>query len=467
MLEQNHDFEELKQWCEISDMKIANFYLDGKKINFDGNIYKTRKSYTEKTKLEIWEHYMLTQNYAATAKEFGVNESTVRTIVKTPTRNGKLNDKRNHSGASRPLTYPLEVEKDILSWLLELRDLHVPVSILTLLENAKRVVRPHNPRFNASRGWVERFFARHRLSLLSRTSVSQKLPKQLEGLITKFYEDAGCYMRIGKYPRSLVANMDETPAFFDMIPAKSICKSGSRECIIRTFGSNKKHVTVVLSAAADGTMLPPMLIFKGKTDKTIKKLRNPDGFIIKTQGKSWMDEGLMEVWVEDIWLKYVTKVSKQLGFDNSLLTFDAFSAHKTDDIQSKLVENKSDISMIPPGCTSKCQPMDVCINKPFKAILRKCWVTYISKIIEQMPATTPDDFKLPPPSRQDMVHRVAEAYRLTSSDKDMVKCSFDVCGITTSDPAKARSGSFHDKCMRNAKSVIEANELEDEDPFEL
>ena len=49
----------------------------------------------------------------------------------------------------------------------------------------------------------------------------------------------------------------------------------------------------------------------------------------------------------------------------------------------------------------------------------------------------------------------------------MVMRSFDVCGITTSDPAKVRSGSFYEKCMRNAKNIIEANELEDEDPFEL
>ena len=45
--------------------------------------------------------------------------------------------------------------------------------------------------------------------------------------------------------------------------------------------------------------------------------------------------------------------------------------------------------------------------------------------------------------------------------------SFDVCGITTWDTAKVKSGSFYEKCMRNAKSFIEANELEDEDPFEL
>ena len=135
-------------------------------------------------------------------------------------------------------------------------------------------------------------------------------------------------MRIEKYPRSLVANMDETPAFFDMIPSKSISKTGSRECIVRTSGSEKKHVTIVHSAAADGTMLPPMLTFKGKKDKTIEKLRIPEGFILKTQEKSWMDEGLMEVWAEEIWVKYVREVSKQLGFDNSLLTFDAFSALK-------------------------------------------------------------------------------------------------------------------------------------------
>ena len=59
-------------------------------------------------------------------------------------------------------------------------------------------------------------------------------------------------------------------------------------------------------------LLPPMLIFKGKTDKTIKKMRIPEGFIIKTQEK----------------LKYVREVSKQLGFDNSILTFDAFQLIK-------------------------------------------------------------------------------------------------------------------------------------------
>ena len=74
-----------------------------------------------------------------------------------------------------------------------------------------------------------------------------------------------------------------------------------------------------------------------------------------------MDERLMHVWEEDIWLKHTKAMSEKLGFKNSLLTFDAFSALKTDEIQENLIE-KNYILMILPGCTSKCQPMDVCIN---------------------------------------------------------------------------------------------------------
>ena len=65
------------------------------------------------------------------------------------------------------------------------------------------------------------------------------------------------------------------PAFFDMVPVKSICKTGSKEYIVRTSGYEKKHVSIVLSATADGKMLPPMIIFKVKTTKTIEKLRVP------------------------------------------------------------------------------------------------------------------------------------------------------------------------------------------------
>ena len=205
-----------------------------------------------------------------------------------------------------------------------------------------------------------------------------------------------------------------------------------------------------------------MIIFKGKTTKTIEKLRVPDGFIVKTQAEAWMDEELMHVWLEDIWLKHTKLMSQKLGFENSLLTFDAFSAHKTDEVEAKLVQNKSDILVIPAGCTSKCQPMDVCISKPFKANLRKCWVGYVAKMIDE------NHDQIPPPSRQHMVDWVEEAYNAISSDIGMVKRSFDVCGITSTDKNKVRNGYFYKSCMENASKHLEdEDDIDEDDPFIL
>ena len=113
-----------------------------------------------------------------------------------------------------------------------------------------------------------------------------------------------------------------------MVPSKCIAAKGTKECVVRTSGGEKKHLTVVLSATRDGKML----IFKGKTDRTISDLNIPAGFILKTREKAWMDDDLMKVWVADIWIKHIRAKCQKLGFENALLTLDAFTAHLTDDV---------------------------------------------------------------------------------------------------------------------------------------
>ena len=53
-----------------------------------------------------------------------------------------------------------------------------------------------------------------------------------------------------------------------------------------------------------------------------------------------MDDDLKKVWVEDIWIKHIRAECQKFGFKNSLLTFDAFAAHLTDDVESQLLEAK-------------------------------------------------------------------------------------------------------------------------------
>ena len=112
--------------------------------------------------------------------------------------------------------------------------------------------------------------------------------------------------------------------------------------------------------------------------------------------------------------------------------------------------------MIPLGWTSKCQPIDVCINKLFKAILQNFWVEYASEMINE------EHVQLPPPSRQDMVDWVKKALNYISSNSQMVSRSFDVCGITTTDSSKIQSESFYKSCVENASKHLQNDEEEDE-----
>ena len=82
--------------------------------------------------------------------------------------------------------------------------------------------------------------------------------------------------------------MDETPKFFDMGPEKSLVQKGQKLVTIPTSCSEKRHVTVVLTVAADGFILPPM-IFRGKANQTLKDIEAPEVFVIVTRKKhGWM-----------------------------------------------------------------------------------------------------------------------------------------------------------------------------------
>ena len=59
------------------------------------------------------------------------------------------------------------------------------------------------------------------------------------------------------------------------------------------------------------------------------------------------------------------------GFQNSVLSFVVFAAHLSDGIKNQLLEGNSNILAMATDCTSKCKPIDVCLNKPFKTISRK------------------------------------------------------------------------------------------------
>lgn len=145
-----------------------------------------------------------------------------------------------------------------------MHDIHVPVSVEGLQEKAREPVAPHNCKFKASSRWVKGFFKHHTLTLRAKTSLSQTLPAQLEDKFASFFVQVEKKRKMDRYPLSLRGNMIETPMYFDIVPNKMIYNVGARKVCVRMTGAAKRHVTVVLTVMADGKMLPPVVIFRGK-----------------------------------------------------------------------------------------------------------------------------------------------------------------------------------------------------------
>ena len=139
------------------------------------------------------------------------------------------------------------------------KDLHLSVSVPALQKKTKSTIPPHNPSLEASKGLIHQFNERHELPFRRRTSLCQRLLPQLESKISSFYSKCAKLVMVGKYQFPLISNMDETPVFFDMMPERSLVPTAKNSVTIWFLGSEKRHVTVILRAAADGFIFPPMI----------------------------------------------------------------------------------------------------------------------------------------------------------------------------------------------------------------
>jgi len=67
--------------------------------------------------------------------------------------------------------------------------------------------------------------------------------------------------------------------------------------------------------------------------------------------------------VENVWCRRVNLSSNP----RSLLVLDSFTAHRTDSVKRRFGEKNTDMAVIPDGLTSRLQPLNVSLNKAFKA----------------------------------------------------------------------------------------------------
>ena len=155
-----HDFNDLLEfdkWCNEKDSKLYIESIEPK---------TTRKKLSFRKKEEI---SIFLRNVEIIEKQQEHFNFRIRLFVKickaAPPEKSESHQgfkggkawKGNAKGTGRSLSYPASIDEELLSWLLIMNDLHLPVSILALQKKAKSLILPHNPCFEANRGWVHQF----------------------------------------------------------------------------------------------------------------------------------------------------------------------------------------------------------------------------------------------------------------------------------------------------------------------
>lgn len=239
--------------------------------------------------------------------------------------------------------------------------------------------------------------------------------------------------------------MDETPVWFDMPYNKTLAKTGSKTVAIRTCGGEKKRVSVVLCVSADGQKLKPLVIFRGK--RMDKSLTVPDNIITCMQENAWMSDAGMKIWRDKCFLPHI----KRQRQTKTLLALDMFKPHIAEDFLQSLRQNGVSPAVILAGITSLAQPLDVCINKPFKDRLRFSWATWMAS--GKMEYTKGGKMRCP--SKALLLKWIDRAWN--SIDPALIRFAFKRCGISQQQDGE-EDEMVYSSTKQNESTSIDANQ---------
>ena len=157
--------------------------------------------------------------------------------------------------------------------------------------------------FRASRGWLRKMCRRSNLVHRRVTSVGQKVPKNAVEIAAQFLEDT---KNIGEFAN--LANMDETPCYFEIPRSSTIDKKRVQSVKVKTAGAERLRFTIALTAGVKKTengftpfRLPPLLIFKNLLKAPPGKYPAGMGFLGSNGGGNEMfhdERNLRETYLE-------------------------------------------------------------------------------------------------------------------------------------------------------------------------
>ena len=318
------------------------------------------------------------------------------------------------------------LEKELYKQFLEMRTIGKRVKRWWFNSKAKHIMQEIYPdsvdEFKMSNRWFTGFCRRNNISLRRKTHAAQKTPEELRQSIKDFHSSIIRERKRGTYKLKDLANMDQTPLPFVLDDNKTYEKKGSKEVWLASgaSGLEKRQCTVQMTVFADGSTLPPLIIFRGKGIRISADERNNWDRRVKVtfQPKAWCDEDVMKKWIQEDWNVFLNPLTP--GSSGKILTADVHAAQQTDDVKTLLNRCKTQLKNVPPGTTNRVQVLDVVINKPFKDAVREQFEQHIHDHLDLYVEN-----KLPVSERRILTTKwVANAWDKIKKETEMIKHGF-------------------------------------------
>jgi len=257
-------------------------------------------------------------------------------------------------------------------------------------QHAKRLYSETYPstmvsQFRFSNGWFRGFLSWHKITLRAITNKASQLPiDYIEALVNWMkFNRRNSQLRpntpsalpdipgeVGHYRLSNICNMDQTPLLFKYLSGRTYNQQGEKTIWVQGSQQSdweKRQATIQLTIFADAIpRVKPLIFFRGLgVGPTVlaEKARYDPRVVVKFNAKAYANSANIVEWLDE-------QVIPVLGGRPSLMALNMFGGHKTDEVLDTMRAHDITLSVIPGGCTSMVQPLDISINRPFKDILK-------------------------------------------------------------------------------------------------
>lgn len=163
---------------------------------------------------------------------------------------------------------------------------------------------------------------------------------------------------------SNIINYDEINLSDDPGRKKIICKRGTKYPE-RVMNQTKSSTSVMFAAAADGTLLPPYVIYKAAHLYDTWIVGGPSGTRYNRTTSGWIDGNCFIEWFSTIVIPYCRRLNGK-----TVVIGVNLSSHLSPEVIKLSEKYNIDFIFLPPNSTHITQPLDVAFFRPLKGSWR-------------------------------------------------------------------------------------------------